>query len=362
MSKIILVGPDPAKVNQHSNPGGQLTAAIGLKKFLSIRSIDLEIIDTLQVSFPLPTLIFRLNRGLGRFKSLVSLIKTKNYQAVLLFTGAGYSFYERSLLCAVCRIYSFKSIMMIRDGHFKAMMESSYSQALFIKFFLLFPREIVVQGNSWKRLLVNHGVSEDKITVVRNWVSSDAEIADHSITISRSLEITFTFIGWVIREKGIHELVEAIKRLRRKGYLFSVNVIGDGDLKDAVTSDIESSLGKDLVNFTGWLKKDQINEYLNKTHVLVLPSYAEGFPNVLLEAMSKGIPAIATSVGAIPDTVKNNVNGILIESKSADSLEMAMESYIKNPNLIEIQSKQALLTIKREHDFDANLSNLLQLL
>ena len=339
-----------------------MTAALGIKKFLSNKNVSLVIIDTLQVSFPLPSFGTRLLAGFRRVVRLFFLLSSNNYSAVVLFSGAGFSFYERTLMCAISRMFNTRSILMNRDGHFKAMLDSSWLSSLLVKMFLKFPTQIVVQGDSWKKLLVSHKIPESKVSVIKNWISPESMIADAPISVSDPTNITFTFVGWLVKEKGLHELVAAVKNLRIKGYIFSVNIIGGGLLEESLMADVINSNIKDTVYFTGWLEKHKVDAYLRKTQVLVLPSYAEGFPNVILEAMSIGIPVIATKVGAIPDTISHNVNGTLITLKSINSLESAMETYIQHPDLIETQSKEALSTILREHSYEQNLAKLFNLL
>jgi len=361
MINIIFVGPDPDRFGKNSNPGGQLTAALGIKNFLSNKNVSLDIIDTLQISFPLPSFGARLLAGFRRVVRLFFLLSFNNYSAVVLFSGAGFSFYERTLMCAISRMFNTRSILMNRDGHFKAMLDSSWISTLLVKMFLKFPTQIVVQGDSWKKLLVSHKIPESKVSVIKNWISSESIVAAAPISVSDPANITFTFIGWLIKEKGLYELVAAVKNLRIKGYIFSVNIIGGGLLEESLMVDVINSNIEDTVHFTGWVEKHEVDAYLRKTQVLVLPSHAEGFPNVILEAMSAGVPVIATKVGAIPDTISHNVNGTLITLKNISSLESSMEKYIKHPDLIENQSKEVLSTVLREHSYEQNLTKLFNL-
>ena len=103
---------------------------------------------------------------------------------------------------------------MIRDGNFMKMLSSSLFQAIIIRFFLKFPGYIVVQGKSWEDLLVKYKIPLNKIRTIRNWLSFDKEVSDISIKKVHSSRITFTFIGWIIKEKGLHELIGAIKKLK----------------------------------------------------------------------------------------------------------------------------------------------------
>jgi glycosyltransferase involved in cell wall biosynthesis len=91
----------------------------------------------------------------------------------------------------------------------------------------------------------------------------------------------------------------------------------------------------------------------------VLPTYAEGFPNSLLEAMSIGLPTITTPVGAIPDSVTDNVNGFLIEPGNIAHLRLSMEKFVANPALIEKFSSANLSKVRENHGLATNCNTLL---
>ena len=178
---IIFVGPNPERFGKKSNPGGQLTAALGIKKFFSKMNVNFVIIDTLQVSFPPSSIVTRLFAGFRRVIKLFLLLSFNNYSSVVLFSCAGLSFYERTLMCAISKMFNTRSILMNRDGHFKAMLDSSRLSALLVKIFLKFPTQIVVQGESWKKLLISHKIPESKVSVIKNWISPENMVATEPI-------------------------------------------------------------------------------------------------------------------------------------------------------------------------------------
>ena len=108
----------------------------------------------------------------------------------------------------------------------------------------------------------------------------------------------------------------------------------------------------------GWLGPDKVFKELSKSHVLVLPSYAEGFPNVVLEAMSFGLPCICTDVGGISGSIHNDVNGFLVNVKDWRHLNDAMKIYLTKPEKIYQHSKNTLNIVKKNHDWNVNCGKL----
>ena len=99
---------------------------------------------------------------------------------------------------------------------------------------------------------------------------------------------------------------------------------------------------------------EEFQEVLNTADVFVLPSYAEGFPMSLIEAFSKGLPAIASDVGGISGSLRNGLNGYLIPPRQVPPLVEAMEHYLKDPRIITGQSRAALQIVKANHNAKVN--------
>jgi glycosyltransferase involved in cell wall biosynthesis len=95
-------------------------------------------------------------------------------------------------------------------------------------------------------------------------------------------------------------------------------------------------------------------QLLDEADVFVLPSYAEGFPNALLEAMARGLPAICTDVGGVSDSLHHEINGFLIPPRNVDALVEAMSCYLRDTSLVERQSSETIKIVAKNHDRVAN--------
>jgi glycosyltransferase involved in cell wall biosynthesis len=146
--------------------------------------------------------------------------------------------------------------------------------------------------------------------------------------------IIFGFVGRIVRDKGINELVEAFLLIAEKHPNTKLLLVGDYeedlDPIDIITKKAIQSNNNIII--TGWQK--DIRPYLNLMDVFVLPSYREGFGISIMEAAAMNIPTICSNISGCNEIIKDGFNGKLISPKSVDELYGAMEIFIENPNLI----------------------------
>jgi glycosyltransferase involved in cell wall biosynthesis len=355
-----LVGAKPTK-SDNQNPGGQLTASVGLTNYLRLKGYTVDIVDTTQSSFPVPSLIVRLNKGFRRFVELFRLLQSNRINGVIIFASAGFSFYERICMSLLCRYFEVPDLFFIRSGHFMAKVKASYSSALFAKLLLKVPFRIGAQGNKWFEFYGMLGVDPSKTTVIRNWLPDSIVIRDSPKVWKVDEPINFIYVGWLVHEKGVIELLDAISELRSH-YQFRFTFVGSGTLDAHVRQFIiDSGWDPDVVAL-GWKKPEEVQQLLIAADVFVLPSYAEGFPNALLEAMAKGLPAICSDVGGISDSLAHNVNGFLIPPRQHKPLVEAMEQYLLHPDLIEKHSQATLSILRSNHGLELNCQKIISAL
>lgn len=358
MRKFILVGAKPSSFKERgNNPGGQLTASKGLLEYAVAHGDQLYIIDTLQTSFPVPPVKERLKKGVKRLIELRYQLANERIEGVIVFSCAGFSFYERVLMCGLARLYGVKSLFFMRDGFFKQFVKNSASTHFLVKVLLKLPHIIGAQGESWTQFFKALGVKKKNIVVVRNWLGENFPVKVSPVSVSQDQALKFIFVGWLVPEKGVLELIEAARNLL-KTHSFELLVVGDGPLKDQLQKDIDQSMLSDKVKLLGWQSPDSVQMLLDESHVFVLPSKAEGFPNAMLEAMASGLPAICTDVGAVSDTLKSGINGALLQECSSKEIECAMTQYLNDPSIVKKQSLNAISIVKNQHSLEANCSEL----
>jgi len=350
--RFIYVGAKPDLEKNH--PGGQSTASLGLIDYAKENGIELKIIDSAQESFPPPKALQRIKKALKRVVEITICLSVKRYSGAIIFSSAGPSFYEKILLALICRLYFVPCVLFVRSGHFMTEYNSSRFRKLILKKCLLIPNMLGAQGQNWKYFYEQIGLRSQRIKVVHNWITPGRSIAKHEKKIVGTP--IFIFVGWLVKEKGVEELIGAIEgseKLRDS----VVMLAGGGTLKSSIEEKVRQ---KDLQNvrLLGWMSPSELDELYRQCHVFVLPSYAEGFPNSLLEAISQGLAVIATPVGGIPDSAQQSVNAELVERKNVSSLRKAMEKFVDNPELVSTYSRQSLEIARKNHDRDKNCSKL----
>ena len=107
----------------------------------------------------------------------------------------------------------------------------------------------------------------------------------------------------------------------------------------------------------GWLPKNKVKDYLSGADIFVLPSWQEGMPNALIEALASGLPSITTSVGVIPDYLINNNSALIVEPKNLNKLKKSIEKLINDDNLREKLSKNGLLVAKENFSTTKSLDS-----
>jgi glycosyltransferase involved in cell wall biosynthesis len=165
----------------------------------------------------------------------------------------------------------------------------------------------------------------------------------------------FLMIARLLRDKGLYEYVEAARIVKARHAAAEFWLVGAPDENPAsvTTREIEAWEREGVVRFHGWL--DDVRPALRDVRFYVLPSYREGMPRTVLEAMSMGRPVIATDVPGCKHAVSAGVTGLLIPPKDARSLAAAMEFLILHPELAEQMGRQGRARVERE--FDVHLVN-----
>lgn len=160
------------------------------------------------------------------------------------------------------------------------------------------------------------------------------------------------YIGRLSEEKGVLNFVKAIPKILEKKGEVKFLIGGDGKLRNEIEKYLEDGNLNDKVKLTAWIPHDELPEYMNELKLVVLPSYTEGLPNIMLEAMACSTPVLATSVGAIPDVIKDGETGFIMEDNSPECIAENVIRALEYPNLDEI-IKNARKLVEKEYTYEA---------
>ena len=181
---------------------------------------------------------------------------------------------------------------------------------------------------------------EDKFVVINNGIA-DAIITNDQAPITKQIQnsnnqiqnkVLIGTVANLYKTKGLEYLIEAARILNQEFDNLEFVVIGSGPEKDNLTKLIsDSQFPVSNFQFLGF--KENAVQYLKNFDIFVLPSVKEGFPYTILEAMSAGLPIVATKVGGIPEIITPDENGLLCEPKNAEELAYNLKKLILNPGL-----------------------------
>lgn len=160
---------------------------------------------------------------------------------------------------------------------------------------------------------------------------------------------SIVFIGWVVKTKGVEELLEAWDMLSDIHDKYTLSIVGPAE--NEYVCELKEKYQCEKVEFVGELKHEDALVTLSKANLFILPSYTEGFPNSVLEAMAVGTPIIATRVGAIPEMLSDQC-GMLIDSKSSDAIACAIREMIGNDENQKLFSKNAYKKVASDYSVE----------
>ena len=166
-------------------------------------------------------------------------------------------------------------------------------------------------------------------------------------------------VGRLCEQKGQLLLIEGMQRLLARGIRFELVLAGDGEMRGEIEALIARYQLDDAVRITGWISSDQVREELLAARALVLPSFAEGLPVVIMEAMALRRPVISTFVAGIPELVRPREHGWLIPAGDVESLAEAMQDCLDQPpEIIVRMGEAARARVLERHDVDEETGKL----
>jgi N-acetyl-alpha-D-glucosaminyl L-malate synthase BshA len=201
------------------------------------------------------------------------------------------------------------------------------------------------------------GIDNKKISILRNAVDvnkfkplKNTELRNN-FNISEE-DILILFIGHLEAFKGIYELIDAFCKVKGKINNLKLMIIGEGHEEQKVKEKVSELELDNFIIFTGKISPEVIQNFYQMADIFVLPSYTEGLPLVVIEAMACGLPVIVSNVGGIPEIVRDGENGFIIQPKERGKLAIKLEILANDPNLREKYGKKSIQIIDDEFNIE----------
>lgn len=253
----------------------------------------------------------------GIFKFIFFKVRY-NVELVHIHMASKGSFFRKSIIILLSKITKTKVIVHAHGSEFKKFYDSSSKQK-YIKWILNKVDKLIVLSENWKEFYSTLVDDKNKIEVIYNSMDIPENIAKKSNSITQGL-----FLGRLGKRKGTYDLIEAVEKLSKENIKLKIILAGDGEI-EKVKSIIKEKKLETYFDVVGWIGKEEKEKHLEKSDFLVLPSYNEGLPMAILEAMSRKSLVISTYVGGIPEVIKNHENGLLCNAGDIDELANALK-------------------------------------
>jgi glycosyltransferase involved in cell wall biosynthesis len=301
-----------------------------------VRKIELDLFDTTQISNPPPNLLVRALLAIQRITRYVGRFERQRPNAVLLFAAVGASLLEKGAMAWYARLRGVPALLFPRGGGIIDASRDSAFTRWWVKLVFRGASKILCQSERWQGFAVETlKFSLQDAPVISNWTASPELLAlgraRGTVTLSAKIP-RLLFMGWMDREKGVSELLEACRRLAATRR-FTLHFAGEGTCSEFARSFVESHNLESVVKFNGWLRGDDLLAALAAADVFVLPSWAEGLPNAMIEAMAARLAVVVTSVGSVPDVVIDGMHALLIPPRDVGALEEALARVIDDCSL-----------------------------
>lgn len=170
----------------------------------------------------------------------------------------------------------------------------------------------------------------------------------------------FIFVGRLVRDKGINELIAAFVKLSKSNQKISLLLVGpfESNLDPLLPATLNSIEKHSNIYSVGY--QTDVRPFFAISDALVFPSYREGFPNVVMQAGAMGLPSIVTDINGCNEIVNQDVNGLIVPPKNEEALQEAMEHLVANPvryNKLKISARELIVNqYNRKEVWDALLA------
>lgn len=311
------------------------------------------------------TIAVEMQRGMSPFKDIVSLVKLylvfkkEKPQIVHSITP------KAGLLCMLAAKFAGVPIRMHMFTGLLFPTMKGFSQKFFIKMDQLLcwaATNIYPEGNGVKQDLINYNITSKPLKVLANGNVNGIDLdffspkqisEDQKYQLRNELnfdpqDFVFVFVGRLVGDKGINELVDAFKSFDNSNV--KLLLVGPLELKQ---DPIKEATIKEITNNKNIISvgsKSDVRPYLAISDVLVFPSYREGFPNVVLQAGAMELPCIVTNISGCNEIIEEGKNGIIIPPKNKLAIANAMNFVIENKDKKEFFRKNARSMIESRYN------------
>lgn len=285
----------------------------------------------------------------GLIKMAWKLALNKNLRIVHIHTASYNSFKRSSWFVRLAKAMGRKVVLHIHGGGFREYYNTNPRWILKI---LKKADCVLALTDSWRKFYSDDLQLPNVVTVPN--IVSNPQIKE----VEHDGRLHLLFLGFIVEQKGIFDLIEVIKEHKAEWDGKLMLHVGGSHEVERLQSFIKDNGLENLIQYEGWVSGDKKIMLLNLMDAYILPSYIEGLPISILEALSYGKPVITTPVGGIPEVVDED-NGYLLTPGDRKTLFEIINGIIVNPTSLKKKEDNARRSVKE--NYPENISDILQI-
>lgn len=331
---ILMVGSDPTVK-------GGMTSVINMYKQAGLFNGNVEYLPSHISGNALKKTFFYIN-FLGIF--LYKMLFGKNINVIHVHSSYKGSYFRKAMIIWFAFLFGKKTIFHLHGSEFNIfynnmpkLVKKVISKTLNIT------TQILVLSKQWE-VDIKSKCTNKKIDVLYN-----PTIINKKNSAKLQKKTNVLFMGLISKRKGAYDILESAKYLQNHN--IEINMYGNGETKE-LSQKVKDNNLQNIIKVHGWISGNKINEAYSNAHIYVLPSYSEGLPMSILEAMSYGLPIISTNTGGIPDSVDNGVNGFLISPGDFKELAAKILLLANNFDLMKKMGHESYKIAKNKFSVD----------
>jgi glycosyltransferase involved in cell wall biosynthesis len=287
---------------------------------------------------------------IGDIKRILKVVKEQNFDLMVIHTAHDWAAIIRDIPLILLSQRHKQSVVLQLHG--------TYPHQLFPWRYFLHQRAsmLLVQLSKAVLLLSSEEIREWKrfyppgnYQLVSNAflpeiVSTPYDLKD-KIGGATTENLRLLYVGRLIREKGVYDLIEAFSKLQKR-MAYRLSIVGDGIERSQLEKEVKKQGLGDYVQFTGYLRGQQLYNAYKNSHIFVLASWSEGLPVVLLEAMNAGLPIVTTRLRGALDYLQDGIHAIFVPARDPTALAAGLTTVLENAELRNKMSKANLQKVK----------------
>lgn len=278
-----------------------------------------------------PNFFQRMKRVLQTAWKFRKLLKTEKFDVVHLNTAFDFKAILRDFITLnFTKNSGAKIFLKMHGSEAKLLQETNFLKRFLWQKTLQMSDGIGVLSSEEKQNFIEANVFDTKNFVVKNTV----EQTENFVRNFDQKPFRLLFVSRLIFTKGLLETIKATQILKANGFDILLDVLGDGEMLNMAKAEVKATQAESFINFHGHISEEKVKEFYRNSDILVFPTFhEEGFPMVIFNALSYGLPIVTTEIRAARDYLGSGENCLFCEAKNAENVAEKIESLINNENL-----------------------------